>query len=286
MFSTGGSRTRRRTWWPPQPAATPRSVPPTPAKQEPAPRLGQRERAGDGGRDRQLVGDQGGGVVEQPFALQDGDDPLRQAEPLGDGHGGDRVGRGHDGPEAERDRPRQPERGMGEHGHAAHGDQHEPDGQERDRAQVGPHLAHRDVQRGPVQQRRQEHQQGQVGVELDPRETRHEPDPDPDDHEQDRVGHARPRGQRDHHRDGGQEPQQQLDRFHAETLPLPLPLVEASRTRPGPSWSAATLACYGPSTADHFAEWAGRLPISGGGASPALPARRPRAGPGRRARRG
>ena len=59
----------------------------------------------DGG-ERDLEDDQAGGVVDEAFALENGDDAARQAEPLRDGGSGDGVGRRDDGAEDETGRER------------------------------------------------------------------------------------------------------------------------------------------------------------------------------------
>lgn len=165
-------------------------------------RLGQREAAGRG-RDRGAQQHQRGGVVEQGLALQDRDHPRGHAPP-GDDRGGHRVGRGEDRaqrhppqePEV-RDEPpeQQPQQHRGEHD--------ERDGEPADRGEL-PFEAHRGHgDGGRVQQRRQDHLEHHVRLELDGRHARDEARADADQHQQQRGGGAQARredvGRADHH---------------------------------------------------------------------------------------
>jgi hypothetical protein len=86
-------------------------------------------------------------------------------------------------------------------GDREHRDEHQPDGVERDRAQIGAQVAQRGEERRPVEERREEDQQDQVGWQLDLRDAGYEPDPKPADHEQDRVGHIEDAGENRETRD-------------------------------------------------------------------------------------
>ena len=84
---------------------------------------------------------------------------------------------------------------------ADHGDgpdrhEHQADRRHRDRAQVAAQRAQVREEGGRVQQRRQEDQEHQVGLELDLRHARHQPEHQPAEHERDRIGHRQPA--RDH----------------------------------------------------------------------------------------
>jgi hypothetical protein len=68
--------------------------------------------------------------------------------------------------------------------------------EERDRPDVRPKVAPRSKYRRDVQQRRQEQQEYELGVELHLRQTRNQPEHRSPDDEQDRVGHLDPRGER------------------------------------------------------------------------------------------
>ena len=68
------------------------------------PRVAEERDGGADGDERDLEDDEAGGVVDQAFALDDGDDAAREAEPLRNGGGGDGVGRRDDGAEDKADR--------------------------------------------------------------------------------------------------------------------------------------------------------------------------------------
>lgn len=71
-------------------------------------RLRPRETSADHRADGHVVEHDRGDVVEQPLALQDGDEPPGQSEGAGDGGSGDRVGRCDERAEDERGGDRQP----------------------------------------------------------------------------------------------------------------------------------------------------------------------------------
>ena len=149
-----------------------------------------------GRRDRDLVGDQGRRVVDQALALEDVDDSPRRADALKDRCGRDRVRGRDDRPERERDRPRELDHLVGNDGDGRRRDQHEPDRVEGDRPRAVAQAAQVGEERGRVQQRRQEDQQHQVGVELDARDPRHQPEQQATEHERDRVRDPQPVGER------------------------------------------------------------------------------------------
>ena len=84
---------------------------------------------------------------------------------------------------------------VGDHGHRDRGGQDQPDRGHRDRPGVGPQVAGRGEEAGPVQQRRQEHHQDQLGRQLDAGMPGSEPEHQPAEDEQDRIGHANQPGQ-------------------------------------------------------------------------------------------
>src|SRR6202020_599529 len=101
--------------------------------------------------DRHGQGGQGGGIVEEPFSLDDRDQLGRQADPAPDGQRGYRVGRGQG--RAERGTGGQAHSGdeqlhayPGDHG----GGQDQPDGQADDRPQVLPDGQQRGIERRTV----------------------------------------------------------------------------------------------------------------------------------------
>ena len=120
------------------------------------------------GCDRRTQGDESRGVVEQRLALEDGDDPSRQADPAGDRGGGDGVRRGDDGADGDRDRPRDARHDeVDERADAEACEDDEADRQEEDRAPVGVEVDQRGLDRGGVEQRRQQAEQHDLGLEVD-----------------------------------------------------------------------------------------------------------------------
>ena len=89
--------------------------------------------------------------------------------------------------------------------HGAGRGEDERDREERERRQLGPQLARGGRVAGGVQQRRQEDEEHDVGLERDVRERRDEPDHQPADDQDDRV---RDRGQVGHPHEGGGGEQQ------------------------------------------------------------------------------
>ena len=140
---------------------------------------------------------QRGRVVDEPLALEHGQDPRRQAEPPADGGRRDRVGRAEHG--TERDAGRQDQRG--EHveedeAGAERGDHDEDDRQAEDRAEVPAEVDERQLDRGGVEDRRQQHVEHELGRHLDPRESRQVGQADADQDEEDRRGDAEPARER------------------------------------------------------------------------------------------
>jgi hypothetical protein len=149
---------------------------------------------------RQPVGDQRGRVVHQALALQDGDDDAGHLDAAGDGGGGHGVGRGDDRPQHEPDHPRQAEAEVAHRRHPHGGEQHQPNGQQRDRPQLLAERPPLGVERGGVQERREEREQGQLGRQLVllqqvVRQPRLEAEDQPADHQQDRVRQPHPTGE-------------------------------------------------------------------------------------------
>ena len=105
MISSGGLSSRRRSWRISQPTARPIAMPPTHAADEREPGVPEREAAGHDRRHGEAVGDERRPVVDQALALDDRDEPPRNAEPARDRARGDRVGRRDDRAEHERRRP-------------------------------------------------------------------------------------------------------------------------------------------------------------------------------------
>ncbi len=176
---------------------------------EPQARIPEREPAADRGCDRRPVEDERRGVVDEPLALDHDDDPARDAQPPGDRRRRQRIRRRDDGAEDERLLP-------GEAGHdgvrderdAAHGREHEPDGEHPDRGRIRTELAQRGVEGGGVEQRRQERHEDEVGRQLDVRHARKQPDDEPAEDEQDRVRHAQDGHEHEQCTRGGQQDEQ------------------------------------------------------------------------------
>ena len=170
VFSRTPSSSRHSSHTAPLPMSRPTTMPPAPVtRKTPNPWTGCTT-PDTTPRDRDLVQGQRGAVVEQALAAQDRQHPAGQPEVAADRGGGDGVRRRDDGAEDERGpqrhRPDQPPGGDRDDGG---GEQHQPDGQQRDRAQVAPDGQVRGLLRGGVQQRRQEDVEHQVGVDLDVR---------------------------------------------------------------------------------------------------------------------
>ena len=157
------------------------------------------------GRQRRRVDHERGGVVEQAFAVDDRDDVTRQPKALEHGDRRQLVGRRDDGAENERRGPRHARddrvREDGDRG-CRHED--EPERERRDLTAVLPHDVGRRGDRFPIQQRREKDQQHEVGVELDLRQPRHEPEDEPAGNQRDGIGNVEALRQRNE-RDGDRQ---------------------------------------------------------------------------------
>lgn len=171
------------------------------------PAIDEREHAGQRGRDGEPVGDQRRGVVDQRLALEDRHDLARHPEALEDARGGDGIRRGHDRAERERRRPAQTgDERLGHDRDHHRREQHETHREEADRAHVRPDVADGGEVAGTKQDRRQEQQEDDVRLQLDCRQTRHEPQQEPAEDQQDRVRNPDPA--RDDGQRGGREEQE------------------------------------------------------------------------------
>ena len=157
----------------------------------------QREAAADRGADRKPVGDQRGGVVEEALALGCADQAPRHVEAPHDRGGREGVGRGYDGPQREGRRPRQAadQRVRDERDHD-HRREHQPDGAQRDPAQVGADVVQVREERCAVEEGRQEDDEHDVRIELHLGEPRHEAEQGPTDDQDHRVGDREPARER------------------------------------------------------------------------------------------
>ncbi len=190
-----------------------------------------REVAADDGVDGQRVDHDRRDVVEQALALQYRDQPARQSDGPGDGDGGHRVGRRDEGADrdggGQRQSGQQPVDGARDRDR---GDHHQGDGEQQDRADVGPEVADGGAPGDREDQRRQHQRQDQVGVELDVGDLRHDRHHEPERGHQHGLRHAGPAGQRDGDHRGEQHQEEQRQLAHGE-----VPLGGRSRRvrRPG-----------------------------------------------------
>jgi hypothetical protein len=177
-------------------------------------RVGHRETSGHDGRDRDLVRDQRRCVVEQALGLHRAHQAPWKLESAHDARACERVGRRDDGSERERRRPREPrDERVRDHCDRHHRREHEPDGAERHCSQVRADVAQVREERGPVEERRQEHDEHDVRIEADRRHPRHESEQRPAEDEHDRIGDGHPARQRAQARDRDQQPRNQDLRF-------------------------------------------------------------------------
>ena len=157
------------------------------------PRVERREAPAHRGGHGHPVGHERGRVVHEALALDDVHEPARGAELAHDRRGGHRIGRRDDGAEREGQRPREPD-------HLVRRSRRRPRSSRAPGRSPRCEIARRSLrsarrsreERRRVEQRRQEDQQDQVGLELDVRDARHEPEHQPTEHERDRVRHRQP----------------------------------------------------------------------------------------------
>ena len=144
---------------------------------------------GDSSGDRDLVGDEGGRVVEHPLALEHGDHPLGELQSPGDRRRRHGIRRRDDGTQHGRGGPGQP-REMGDDRDDAHGRESEPDREHQNRSGLVPELAERGALRGGEEQRGQNDREYDGGVHGQVGQHRHCGQQQPVDQEQDRLRHA------------------------------------------------------------------------------------------------
>ena len=163
-------------------------------------------------RDRGPIEHERRGVVDQALALEDGHDPIGDAQASGDGTGGDGVGRRDDGAEGDRRRPAQPGHDEARDGgdHRGRG-QHQPDREQRDRTQIGPEVAERGEVRRGKQDGRQKDQEHQIGVETDDRDVRDETDDQPAEDQEDGIGDQNAAGGRRERQHGREQRDDDLE---------------------------------------------------------------------------
>ena len=158
----------------------------------------------------ELECEQGGGVIEQRFAFEDGGDDGGEAERARDGGCGDGVGCGDDS--AEQEAGAEVELGdeaVGEEGDAEHGEGDEPGGQHADAEEILAEAARVGLPRGGVEQRRKEDEEDDVRRERDARNVRKEREDQTCEHEQDGIRHVE--ASREAREEGDDRKQQNAD---------------------------------------------------------------------------
>ena len=174
---------------------------------EPGQRFGEDE-AGADGEHRGPIGDQRGRVVEQRLAFDERPDDPRRPESAEDRRGRQRVGRADDRTERERGRPAQAgDERVRHHRDEDHREQDQADREADERREVRAEIADRGFGRGGEEQRRQEDEQDQVGLEVDAGKARDEGQRETAQHEQCRIRHADAAGDLVHDRDGDEDQQ-------------------------------------------------------------------------------
>ena len=156
------------------------------------------------------------GVVDQPFPLENDQQPLRQGQPAGDRHRRDGVGRGDNGTEDETDCPVDAEQVVACRRHRRCREDDAADGEEQDRPQVGTEAAPAHPDAGTVEQRRQEQEQDEVGRNRHRVHPGDKADRRTGQHEDDRLRHAEPAragvGDRRHGQQDGTEGEERKHR--------------------------------------------------------------------------
>ncbi len=153
---------------------------------------------------REAEQDQGGRIVHQPFAFQDGEHALGQGEAPRDRHRRHSIGRRHDRPQHKARRQRQSQQVMRHARHRDGGEDHQPHRQEKDGAQVGLEAAPAHIHPGAIQQRRQQQAQHQIGAQFDAGHPGQKTNRQPQQHQENGIGNMRtpcPKGGEGRHRD-------------------------------------------------------------------------------------
>ena len=145
--------------------------------------------------------DEPGPVVHEALALDDRHELSRYAQPARDRRGRERIGRGDDRAKHERAPPREVvDERVCDHGHAGGRDGDEADGQQPDRSRGRPQLAKGREEGRAVEERREDAEEDELGVELELRHAGDDPDREAAEDEQDRVRNAQRGGDREHRR--------------------------------------------------------------------------------------
>ena len=112
---------------------------------------------------------------------------------------------------------------VGHHGDGAHRGQDQAEGEQPDGPGVAPQLVEVGEERRRVQERREEDQQDEVGVQLDVGHAGREAERRAAQHQQDRIGDPDPAGDHRQHRNRQEQPEQdELGvRLHSPKLEAP-----------------------------------------------------------------
>ena len=159
-----------------------------------------RERSRDGGDDRRAEQHERGAVVDEALALDDVDQPPGHTEPPADRGGGGRIGRRDDRAQDERLRPAEVRDRVRDERDPDHGQDDEPEGEQRDRSQVPAQLAQAGAERGVVEERRQDADEHDLRRHRHLRHAWPEGEQEPAEDEQDRVGDPQRPGEHEQHR--------------------------------------------------------------------------------------
>src|SRR5439155_7378327 len=181
--------------------------------------LERREAGGEGtghhGGHPDPVGHQGGGVVDQSFAFQEGHDPPRGAEPPHDGDGRHRVGGRDNGAEHEGGGPGDlGDERVGHGGNGADGQQHHNRAVPGDGPELRPEVAQRGGERGQVEQRRDEEEEERLRLQHDAGKAGDGGEGQAAEHEEDRVREVEPAGEDAEGGGDGQQDDGELQALH------------------------------------------------------------------------
>jgi hypothetical protein len=116
---------------------------------------------------------------------------------------------------------------VGDDGDADGREHDEAEREQPDRPNAGSQVTERGEERSAVQERRQDAEEDQLRRKLDGRHPRQEADREAAEHEQDRVRDAQGRREREHRRNGDEQPQRDDSvlevEVHRPILPKPGP---------------------------------------------------------------
>ena len=128
---------------------------------------------------------------------------------MGDLGGRERIRRRDDRTEDERRRPGEVrDHRVCDQRHATRRRRNQPDGEERDRPQIGAQVAQAGEEGCRVEERWQDRNEHEVRRQLELRQARDEPQHEPSGDEKDRHGQSATRGDREHRRERGEQDQQ------------------------------------------------------------------------------